>query len=189
MSRLGSRSLAAVGAGAFAVAMTVSGGAPANAAPASGPITQARDLLGVWVGELSGYNEAQEVDWQYRLTVRKAKGQAGIAWEEWRDCEENKAACAAGKVTGGGWSQPSRLLFAMDKGHVIHGAGEAGQVIMTPDTTGNVLSAVKVYLRPPDGLTRTTTVQSSSPMWGDAGVHALAGDINRTTLCSLERHC
>ncbi len=189
MSRFGSRTLAAVGTGALAVVLAVSGGVPAGAAPSSGPITDAKDVLGVWLGELSGYEEGEEVDWQYRLTVRKAKGQAGVAWEEWRDCGDHEAACAAGKATGGGWSQPSRLLFAMDKGHVIHGVGEAGQVIMTPDTTGNVLSAVKVYLSPPDGLTRTTTVQSSSPIWGDAGVHALAGEINRTTMCSIEWSC
>lgn len=189
MSRLSNRVLAAVGAGAFAVAFTVGGGVPAQAAPASGPITEAKDVLGVWLGEMSGYSEGQEVDWQYRLTVRKAKGQAGVGWEEWRDCGDHEAACASGKATGGGWSQPSRLLFAMEKGHVIHGVGEAGQVIMTPDKTGNVLSVINVYLRPPDGLTRTTTVQSSRPPMGDGGVHALVGDINRTTLCSLERQC
>ncbi len=178
MSRLGSRSVAAVGAGAFAVAMTVSGGVPADAAPASGPITQARDLLGVWVGEMTGYNEAQEVDLQYRLTVRKAKGQAGIAWEEWRDCEENKAACAAGKTTGGGWTQPSRILFVMDKGHVVHGVGETGFYYLTPSSAGDVLSAVKVCQGPPDGQTWTTTATKSGGLM-QLGLHVLTGDMAR----------
>ncbi len=174
MSRLGSRSLAAVGAGAFAVAMTVSGGAPANAAPASGPITQARDLLGVWVGELTGYNEGQEVDWQYRLTVRKAKGQAGIAWEEWRDCEENKAACAAGKSTGGGWSQPSRVLFAMDSDHVIHGVGEAGVTLMVSDESGDVLNIN--YLCQGRDVMWTSVTSGPSPRNTEAwGPYAVVG--------------
>ena len=45
MSRFGSRTLAAVGAGAFAVVLAVGGGVPAGAAPSSGPITEAKDLL------------------------------------------------------------------------------------------------------------------------------------------------
>ena len=174
MSRLGSRALAAVGAGAFAVAMTVSGGAPANAAPASGPITQARDLLGVWVGELSGYNEGQEVDWQYRLTVRKAKGQAGVAWEEWRDCEENKAACAAGKFTGGGWSQPSRVLFAMDSDHVIQGVSEVGRIIASPDESGDVLNIN--YLCQGREVMWTSVTNGASPRNTEAwGTYAVVG--------------
>ena len=174
MSRLGSRALAAVGAGAFAVAMTVSGGAPANAAPASGPITQARDLLGVWVGELSGYNEGQEVDWQYRLTVRKAKGQAGVAWEEWRDCEENKAACAAGKFTGGGWSQPSRVLFAMDSNHVIQGVSEVGGIIASPDESGDVLNIN--YLCQGREVMWTSVTNGASPRNMEAwGTYAVVG--------------
>jgi hypothetical protein len=180
MNRLGSRVLAAVGAGAFAVAMTVIGGVPADAAPVSGPITQARDLLGVWVGEMTGYNEAQEVDLQYRLTVRKAKGQAGIAWEEWRNCEENKAACAAGKTTGGGWTQPSRILFVMDKGHVVHGVGETGFWNGTTNSTGDVLSAVKVCQGAPDGLTWTTRASTSDTQATmQLGRHVIGGDMVR----------
>lgn len=57
MSRFGSRTLAAVGTGALAVVLAVSGGVPAGAAPSSGPITDAKDVLGVWLGELSGYEE------------------------------------------------------------------------------------------------------------------------------------
>ena len=180
MNRLGSRVLAAVGAGAFAVALTVSGGVPADAAPVSGPITQARDLLGVWVGEMTGYNEAQEIDLQYRLTVRKEKGQAGIAWEEWRNCEENRAACAAGKTTGGGWTQPSRILFVMDKGHVVHGVGETGFLTLTPNSTGDVLSTVKVCQGPPDGQTWTTTAaKSDTPGTMQLVGHAFTGDMGR----------
>ena len=144
MSRLSSRAFAAIGAGALTVVLAVSGGVPAVAAPASGPITEAKDLLGVWLGELSGYEEGQEVDWQYRLTVRKAKGQAGVAWGELRDCADHAAACAAGKATGGGWSQPARVLFAMGPDHVIHGVSMSGALLLTPDETGNKFQVVKV---------------------------------------------
>ena len=144
MSRLSSRAFAAIGAGALTVVLAVSGGVPAVAAPASGPITEARDLLGVWLGELSGYEEGQEVDWQYRLTVRKAKGQAGVAWGELRDCVDHEAACAAGKATGGGWSQPARVLFAMGPDHVIHGVSMSGIALLSPDETGSTLNLVKV---------------------------------------------
>ena len=144
MSRFGSRTLAAVGAGAFAVVLAVGGGVPAGAAPSSGPIAEAKDVLGVWLGKLSGYEEGQEVDWQYRLTVRKAKGQAGVAWGELRDCVDHAAACAAGKATGGGWSQPARVLFAMGPDHVIHGVSMSGVLILTPDETGSTLQVVKV---------------------------------------------
>ena len=179
MNRLSSRALAAVGAGAFAMALTVSGGVPADAVPASGPITEARDLLGVWVGEMSGYNEGQEVDLQYRVTVRKAKGQAGVAWEEWRSCKEIRAACAAGKTTGGGWNQPSKLLFAMDKGHVIYGVGETGFYYMTPDPTGDVLSAVKVCQGAPDGMTWATTATKNGTSEMELGLHVLTGSMAR----------
>ncbi len=144
MSRFGSRTLAAVGAGAFAVVLTVGGAVPAGAAPSSGPITEAKDVLGVWLGELSGYQEGQEVDWQYRLTVRKAKDQAGVAWGELRDCGDHAAACAAGKATGGGWSRPARVLCAMGPDHVIHGVSMSGVLTLTPDETGNSFYALKV---------------------------------------------
>ena len=180
MCRLSNRVLAAVGAGVFAMGLMVNGGVPADAAPASGPIMEARDLLGVWVGEMTGYNEAQEVDLQYRLTVRKAKGQAGIAWEEWRNCEENRAACAAGKTTGGGWTQPSRILFVMDKGHVVHGVGETGGWIGTPNSTGDVLSAVKVCQGAPDGVTWTTGASTSDTQATmQLGRHVIGGDMVR----------
>ena len=45
MNRLSSRALAAVGAGAFAMALTVSGGVPADAVPASGPINHGGEGL------------------------------------------------------------------------------------------------------------------------------------------------
>ena len=142
MNRLSRRALAVIGAGVFAMTLTVGGAGSAGAVPTSGPITQARDLLGVWVGELTGYNQGQEVEWQYRLTVRKTKGQAGVAWEEWRDCEGNEAACAAGKATGGGWGQPSRVLFAMDAEHVIHGVSESGAFAGVGDATGQTIHAL-----------------------------------------------
>ena len=144
MIRLSNRVLAAVGAGALAVVLAVGGGVPAGAAPSSGPITEAKDLLGVWLGELSGYEEGQEVDWQYRLTFRKANGQAGVAWGELRDCVDHAAACAAGKATGGGWSQPARVLFAMGPDYVIHGVSMSGFVFGTPDETGKTLDLIKV---------------------------------------------
>ena len=102
MNRLRNRALALIVAGAFTVALTVGGAGSAGAAPTSEPITEAKNVLGVRLGEMTGFQNGQEVDWQYRLTVRKAKGQAGVAWEEWRDCEGNEVACAAGKATGGG---------------------------------------------------------------------------------------
>ena len=170
MSRFTSRALAAVAAGAVAVAVFVGGGVPAGAAPSSGPITEARDVLGVWLGELSGYEEGRGVDWQYRLTVRKAKGQAGVAWEEWRDCGDHAAACAAGKATGGGWSQPSRVLFAMDSNHVIHGVSASGRVMGEPDETGNTFQVVMVCPGSTDAMWVSTPVTSgSSPKAMDVG--------------------
>ena len=144
MKRFESRILAVVGAGVLTVALTVGVGGPAVAAQRSGPITRAQDVLGVWLGELTGYQGGQEVDWQYRLTVRKAKGQAGVAWEEWRDCEGNEAACAAGKATGGGWGQPSRVLFAMDAEHVIHGVSDSGAFTGKGDATGGSIHVIMV---------------------------------------------
>ena len=178
MSRLSSRAFAAVGAGALTVALAVSGGVPAVAAPASGPITQARDVLGVWVGELTGYNEGQEVEWQYRLTVRKARGQAGVAWEEWRDCVDHEAACAAGKATGGGWSQPSRVLFAMGPDHVIHGVSEAGIAAAAPDETGGVLNVTYVCQGDP-GVMWTSAANSVAPRMAYGGTYAVSGSLVR----------
>ena len=170
MNRLSSRALAAVGAGVFAMALAVGGGAPADAAPASGPITEAKDVVGVWLGELSGYEEGQEVDWQYRLTVRKAKGQAGVAWGELRDCGDHAAACAAGKATGGGWSQPSRVLFAMDSNHVIHGVSASGGFYAEPDETGSTFQVVMACQGSTDAMWVSTPVTSgSSPKAMDVG--------------------
>ena len=181
MNRLSRRALAAVGAGAFAMALTVSGGVPADAAPASGPITEARDLLGVWVGEMRGYSEGQEVDWQYRLTVRKAKGQAGVGWEEWRDCGDHEAACASGKATGGGWSQPSRVLFAMDSDHVIHGVSEAGMVRLMSDGTGETLATTYLCQGNP-GVMWTSGANGVAPrVMAEMGAYAVTGHAYRQT--------
>ena len=186
MSRFRSRTLAAVGAGAFAVVLAVGGGVPAGAAPASGPITEAKDLLGVWLGELSGYEEGQEVDWQYRLTFRKANGQAGVAWGELRDCAAHAAACAAGKATGGGWSQPARVLFAMGTDHVIHGVSMSGFVTLTPDETGNTLDLVKVCQGSSESeWTAMPVASGSAPKAMDAGcgwnAFAVTGSMTRQT--------
>ena len=66
----------------------------------------------------------------------------GVAWEEWRDCADYEAACAAGKATGGGWSKASRVLFALDSDHVIHGVSEAGGVRGVGDATGSAMVVV-----------------------------------------------
>ena len=186
MSRFGSRTLAAVGAGAFAVVLAVGGGVPAGAAPSSGPITEAKDLLGVWLGELSGYEEGQEVDWQYRLTFRKANGQAGVAWGELRDCAAHAAACAAGKATGGGWSQPARVLFAMGPDHVIHGVSMSGIALLTPDETGKTLDLVKVCQgSSASEWTAMPVASGSAPKAMDAGfgwnAFAVTGSMTRQT--------
>jgi hypothetical protein len=70
--------------------------------------------------------------WQHRLTVRKVKGSAAVAFEEWRDCAGHAAECKARKASGGGWSAPSRVLLAMDAGGVVHGVGATGTMTLTP---------------------------------------------------------
>ena len=144
MSRLGRRAIAAIGSGGFAVALVMCCATSSTAAPASGPITKAQDVHGVWLGEMTGYQAGQEVDWQYRVTFRKSNGQAGVGWQEWRDCTDNKAACAAGKARGGGWSQPARLLFVMDQDHVLHGVDDQGFATFQSDATGNQLLAMHI---------------------------------------------
>ena len=102
MSRFGSRTLAAVGAGAFAVVLAVGGGVPAGAAPESGQIDSMSDLKGGWLTPLVGFQGGDSVSWQHRLIVRKVKGQAAVAWEEWRDCAGHAVACRTGKASDGG---------------------------------------------------------------------------------------
>ena len=140
MSRLSSRALAAVGAGAFAVALTVGGGGSAVAAPTAGPIETMQDLKGGWLTSLTGFQDADPISWQHRMIVRKVLGSAAVAWEQWRDCADYAVACKAGKATGDGWTSSSRVLMVMDSKGVVHGVGATGTILLTPD--GDGLTAV-----------------------------------------------
>ncbi len=153
MSRLSDRALAAVGAGSFAVALTVGGGVPVHAAPATGSIDSMQDLKGAWLTSLTGFQERDPISWQHRLTVRKVKGSAAVAFEEWRDCADHAAECKAGKVTGGGWSAPSRVLLAMDPKGVVHGVGATGSIMLTTGEDG--MSAVVLSAGQQDDWTAT----------------------------------
>ena len=140
MSRLSRRSLAVIGAGAFAMALTVGGGGSAVAAPTSGQVETMQDLKGGWLTPLTGFREGSPVSWQHRMIVRKVLGSAAVAWEQWRDCADYAVACKAGKATGDGWSAPSRVLMVMDSNGVVHGVGATGTLLLTQDGEG--LSAV-----------------------------------------------
>ena len=140
MSRLSIRALAVIGAGVFAVALTVGGAGSAGSAPTSGPIQTMQDLKGGWLTALTGFREGSPVSWQHRMIVRKVKGSAGVAWEQWRDCADHAAKCKAGKATGDGWSNPTRVLMVMDSKGVVPGVGATGTILLTPD--GDGLSAV-----------------------------------------------
>ena len=94
------------------------------------------DLKGGWLTPLVGFQGGDSVSWQHRLIVRKVKGQAAVAWEEWRDCAEHAVACRTGKASGGGWSAPSRVLLAMNAKGVVHGVGATGTVQLTAGETG-----------------------------------------------------
>jgi hypothetical protein len=136
MNRISSRSLAVIGAGAFVVALTVSGGGSAMAAPASGPIESMQDLKGTLLTSLTGFREGSPVSWQHRLTVRRVLGSAAVAWEEWRDCVGHATECKVGKATGDGWSNPTRVLMVMDSKGDVHGVGATGTLLLTPDEEG-----------------------------------------------------
>ena len=140
MSRLSIRALAVIGAGVFAVALTVGGGGSAVAAPTAGQVETMQDLKGGWLTPLTGFREGSPVSWQHRMIVRKVKGSAGVAWEQWRDCADHAAKCKAGKATGDGWSNPTRVLMVMESKGVVHGVGATGTILLTPD--GDGLSAV-----------------------------------------------
>ena len=140
MSRLSIRALAVIGAGVFAVALTVGGAGSAGAAPTSGPIQTMQDLKGGWLTALTGFREGSPVSWQHRMIVRKVNGSAGVAWEQWRDCADHAAKCKAGKANGDGWSDPTRVLMVMDSKGVVYGVGATGTILLTPD--GDGLSAV-----------------------------------------------
>ena len=118
------------------MALTVGGGGSAVAAPTAGPIETLQDLKGGWLTPLTGVREGSPVSWQHRLIVRKVKESAGVAWEQWRDCADHAAKCKAGKATGDGWSDPTRVLMVMDSKGVAHGVGATGTIMLTPDGEG-----------------------------------------------------
>ena len=136
MSRLSSRAFAAVGAGALTLALTVSGGGSAVAAPTSGQVETMQDLKGGWLTSLTGFQYGDAISWQHRMIVRKVLGSAAVAWEQWRDCADYAVACKAGKATGDGWTSPSRVLMVMDSNGVVHGVGATGTLLLTPDEEG-----------------------------------------------------
>ncbi len=140
MNRLSRKSLAVIGAGAFAVALTVGGGGSAVAAPTSGQVETMQDLKGAWLTPLTGFQDGDPISWQHRMIVRKVLGSAAVAWEQWRDCADYAVACKAGKATGDGWASPSRVLMVMDPKGVVHGVGATGTLLLTQDGEG--LSAV-----------------------------------------------
>ena len=136
MNRLSRRSLAVIGAGAFAVALTVGGGGSAVAAPTAGQVETMQDLKGGWLTSLTGFQDGDPISWQHRMIVRKVLGSAAVAWEQWRDCADYAVACKAGKATGDGWTSPSRVLMVMDSKGVAHGVGATGTILLTPDEEG-----------------------------------------------------
>ena len=82
MNSLSRRVLAVVSAGAFTVALAVSGAGLAVAAPPSGSIESIQDLKGAWLTSLTGFREGEPISWLHRLMVRKVKGSVAVAWEE-----------------------------------------------------------------------------------------------------------
>ena len=183
MSRLSIRALAVIGAGVFAVALTVGGGGSAVAAPTLGPIQTMQDLKGGWLTSLTGFREGSPVSWQHRLIVRKVKESAGVAWEQWRDCADHAAKCKAGKATGDGWSDPTRVLMVMDSKGVAHGVGATGTILLTPDEEGMTAVMLSHGKQGSGAATSnpTTSAQSRTkpsipalPSSGD-GAYAVAG--------------
>lgn len=143
-------------------ALTVSGAGAAGAAPTSGPIQTMQDFKGGWLTSLTGFQDGDPISWQHRMIVRKVKGSAGVAWEQWRDCADHAAKCKAGKATGDGWSAPSRVLLVMEPKGVVHGVGATGTIILTPE--GDGLSAVMMSSGQRDGVTPTPTTSGLSPI-------------------------
>ncbi len=162
MNRLRSRALTVMGAGVFAVALTVSVPGAAEAAPASGPIETMQDLKGGWLTSLTGFQDGDPISWQHRMIVRKVKGSAGVAWEQWRDCADYADKCKAGKATGDGWTAPSRVLLVLDPKGVVHGVGATGTIILTQE--GDGLSAVMMSSGQRDTVTPTPTTSGLSPI-------------------------
>ncbi|CAB4936210.1 MAG: hypothetical protein F2836_04880 [Actinobacteria bacterium] len=136
MARYKNRVMTAGVASAFSLALAVAGGVPAGAAPASGTAASIQDVDGVWLTSLAGFQAGDPVNWQHRVTVRKVKGAAAVAFEEWRDCAGHAVACKAGKATGGDWSAPSRVLLVMDPKGTVHGIGATGTLELTRGEDG-----------------------------------------------------
>ena len=160
MSRLSSRAFAAVGAGALTVALTVSGGGSAVAAPTSGQVETMQDLKGGWLTSLTGFQDGDAIGWQHRMIVRKVLGSAAVAWEQWRDCADYAVECKAGKATGDGWTSPSRVLLVMEPNGVVYGVGATGTILLTPD--GDGLTAVMMSSGQRDTVTATPTTAGQS---------------------------
>ena len=160
MSRFARRGFAVVGAAVFA--LTVGGAGSAVAAPTSGPIDSMQDLKGGWLTSLTGFQDGDSISWQHRMIVRKVKGSAAVAWEQWRDCADYAVECKAGKATGDGWSAPSRVLLVMEPKGVAYGVGATGTIMLTPDEDG--LSAVMMSNGQRDTVTATPTTSGQSPI-------------------------
>jgi hypothetical protein len=161
MKKLSSRAMAVMGASVFAVALTVGGTGSAGAAPTSGPIETMQDFKGGWLTSLTGFQDGDPISWQHRMIVRKVKGSAGVAWEQWRDCADYADKCNAGKATGDGWTAPSRVLLVLDPKGVVHGVGATGTIMLTPD--GDGLSAVMMSSGQRASVTTTPTPTTSGP--------------------------
>ncbi len=159
MSRFARRGFAAVGAAVFA--LTVGGAGSAVAAPTSGSIDSMQDLKGGWLTSLTGFQDGDSISWQHRMIVRKVKGSAAVAWEQWRDCADYAVECKAGKATGDGWTAPSRVLLVMEPEGVVYGVGATGTIMLTPD--GDGLSAVMMSSGQRDTATANPTTSGQSP--------------------------
>ena len=175
MNCLRSRALTVMSSGVFAVALTVSGAGAAEAAPASGPIETMQDFKGGWLTSLTGFQDGDPISWQHRMIVRKVKGSAGVAWEQWRDCADYADKCKAGKATGDGWTAPSRVLLVLDPKGVVHGVGATGTIMLTPD--GDGLSAVMMSSGQRDNMTKAP----SAPTSGLSPIAARDSSNTRTT--------
>ena len=162
MNRLSSKALAVVGAGVFSVALAVSGAGSAGAAPTSGPIETMQDFKGGWLTSLTGFQDGDPISWQHRMIVRKVKGSAAVAWEQWRDCADHAAKCKEGKATGDGWSAPSRVLVVMEPKGVVHGVGATGTIMLTPD--GDGFNAVMMSSGQRSSAALTATTSGLSPI-------------------------
>ena len=162
MKKLSSRAMAVMGASVFAVALTVGGTGSAGAAPTSGPIETMQDFKAGWLTSLTGFQDGDPISWQHRMLVRKVKGSAAVAWEQWRDCADHAAKCKAGEATGNGWTAPSRVLLVMQPKGVVHGVGATGTMMLTPN--GDGFSAVMMSNGQQNSVTTTPTSSGQSPI-------------------------